>query len=81
MTRDDIIRKLTSRRLWAAVTGIIVGIVIAMGGDASEIRSIAGTITALLSAVGYMATEASIDKARIITETATTREEEHNLES
>lgn len=81
MSKDDIIRKLTSRRLWVAIAGIITGIALIFGGDASEIRSIAGTITALLSAVGYMATEANVDKARIITETATTREEEHNLES
>lgn len=81
MSKDDIIRKLTSRRLWVAIAGIVTGIALIFGGDASEIRAIAGTITALLSAVGYMATEASVDKARIITEVETTREEEHNLES
>ena len=64
MTWTDIARKLTSRRLWVAVAGIVTGVALALGGSESEIQSLAGAITALLSALGYMATEASVDKAR-----------------
>ena len=64
MVWSDIVRKLTSRRLWVAVAGIVTGVALALGGSESEIQSMAGAITALLSALGYMATEASVDKAR-----------------
>jgi drug/metabolite transporter (DMT)-like permease len=64
MTWTDIVRKLTSRRLWVAVAGIVTGVALALGGEASEVQSLAGTITALVSALGYMVTEASVDKAR-----------------
>ena len=64
MTWTDIARKLTSRRLWVAVAGIVTGVALALGGEAGEIQSMAGAITALLSALGYMVTEASVDKAR-----------------
>lgn len=81
MAKEDILRKLTSRRLWVAIAGIVTGIALIFGGNASEIQSIAGTITALLSAVGYMVTEASVDKARIVNETFTLVEEENDIES
>jgi hypothetical protein len=64
MTWNDIVRKLTSRRLWVAIAGIATGVALALGGEASEVQSVAGTITALVSALGYMVTEASVDKAR-----------------
>lgn len=64
MNKADIIRKLTSRRLWVAVAGIVTGVALALGGEASEIQSMAGAITAVLSALGYMVTEASVDRAR-----------------
>ena len=68
MTWTDIARKLTSRRLWVAVAGIVTGVALALGGDAGEIQSLAGAITAVLSALGYMVTEASVDKARAAAE-------------
>lgn len=64
MTWTDMARKLTSRRLWVAIAGIVTGVALALGGDTSEVQSLAGTITALVSALGYMVTEASVDKAR-----------------
>lgn len=64
MSWNEIVRKLTSRRLWVAVAGIVTGVALALGAEESEIQSLAGAITALLSALGYMATEASVDKAR-----------------
>lgn len=65
MNKEDIIRKITSRRLWVAVAGIVTGVALALGGEASEIQSLAGAITAVLSALGYMVTEAKVDRARV----------------
>lgn len=65
MNKEDIIRKITSRRLWVAVAGIVTGVALALGGEASEIQSLAGAITAVLSALGYMVTEGAVDRARL----------------
>jgi phage shock protein PspC (stress-responsive transcriptional regulator) len=63
MTFNDFIRKLTSRKFWLAVAGVATGVAVALGADATEIESVAGTITALLSAVGYIIAEGKVDEA------------------
>jgi phage shock protein PspC (stress-responsive transcriptional regulator) len=60
---SEIIHKLTSRKFWLAVAGVATGVAVALGADATEIESVAGTITALVSAVGYIITEGKIDTA------------------
>jgi len=62
---NDMIRKLTSRKLWLALAGVATGVFLALGGDASEIQTVAGTITALTSAVAYIFTEGKIDAAAV----------------
>lgn len=62
---NDLIRKLTSRKLWLALAGVATGVFLALGGDASEIQTVAGTITALASAVAYILTEGRIDAAAV----------------
>ncbi len=59
----DIKTKLTSRKLWAAVAGIIVGIVVAFGGDGETIETVAGSVMSVVSAVVYILAEAGVDKA------------------
>lgn len=59
----NIKRKITSRKFWAAMAGIIVGVVMSLGGDGDTINSIAGTVMSVVSAVTYIIAEASIDKA------------------
>lgn len=71
MEWTDLARKLTSRRLWVAVAGIVTGVALALGGETGEIQSLAGAITAVLSALGYMVTEASVDRARATAENNT----------
>lgn len=61
----NIIRKLTSRKLWMAIAGVATGVAIALGGDASEIQSVTGAVTALVSAVTYIITEGKVDAASI----------------
>ena len=67
MKKNDIIMKLTSRKLWVTIAGIACGVAIALGANASEIESIAGAVTAIITAITYIYTEGKIDAARIST--------------
>lgn len=62
---NDIKRKLTSRKLWLALAGVATGVFLALGGDAFEIQTVAGSITALASALAYILTEGKIDAAAV----------------
>lgn len=55
--------KLTSRKLWAAAAGIIVGLVVAFGGEPERIETIAGSVMSVVTAVAYILAEAGVDKA------------------
>lgn len=55
------LEKLTSRKLWIAIAGVATGIAIALGADASDIQTVAGAVTAVVSAVAYIITEGKID--------------------
>lgn len=55
------IKKLTSRKLWMALAGVATGIAIALGVDASEIGTIAGAVTTIISVMTYIITEGKID--------------------
>lgn len=56
-------KKFLSRKFLVSIVGIIVGIAIAFGAEASEIMQIAGAITSAVSAVSYIFGEAIIDAA------------------
>lgn len=58
---NDFIRKLTSRKLWMAIAGVATGIALAFGVDATEIQTITGAVTALVSAVAYIIAEGKVD--------------------
>lgn len=53
--------KLTSRKFWAAIAGVAVGLAIAFGIDESSISVFSGAITALASVVSYIYNEGRID--------------------
>ena len=55
------LNKLASRKLWIAIAGVATGIAIALGADASDIQTVAGAVTAVMSAVTYIVTEGKID--------------------
>ena len=68
----DIIRKLTSRKLWLAVAGVGTGMLMILGGDSADVNTIAdsikaaaGAITSLISIVTYIVTEGKIDAANV----------------
>lgn len=56
-----ILQKLTSRKLWLALAGVATGIAMVLGIDGSEISTVAGAVTALVSVVTYIVTEGKVD--------------------
>jgi hypothetical protein len=61
--REILVQKLTSRKLWVAIVGIVVGLATAFGIDENEYVQVAGAIGSICSAIVYILGEASIDKA------------------
>lgn len=57
--------KLTSRKLWLALAGVVVGIAITLGVDTTTIETIAGAVTAMASAITYIVVEGRIDANKI----------------
>lgn len=62
--RIDWKRKLSSRKLWAAVAGIAAGLAMVFGLDQGTITDVAGAVVSLASLVTYIVTEGKIDAAR-----------------
>lgn len=58
---NTILMKLSSRKLWMAIAGIVTGIAMALGADTSEIGTVAGAVTTLISVVTYIAVEGKVD--------------------
>lgn len=64
MDKKSIKEKLTSRKLWTAVVGIVVGLAAAFGLPENDIAQIAGIVTSAMSVVAYITGEAKVDAAR-----------------
>lgn len=64
MSKDDIIRKLTSRKFWAAVCSFVALIVVAAGHTESEAAQVTAIIMAGASVLAYILGEGLIDAAR-----------------
>ena len=65
MTKADIIRKLTSRKLWVAIAGFISGLIIAFDGNAETAETISGLILQGASVLGYIIAEGMSDAAHV----------------
>jgi len=63
MTKDEIIRKLTSRKFWAAIAGFVTGLLIYFGKTAEQADQIAALIMSAASVVAYIVGEGLIDAA------------------
>lgn len=61
MTKIDWKRKLSSRKLWAAVAGIVTGLAMVFGLDEGTISSVAGAVGSVASVVAYIITEGKVD--------------------
>lgn len=58
-------RKLTSRKLWAAVAGFVSGLLVYLGHSESEAAQVAGLILQGASVLAYCIGEGMADSARI----------------
>lgn len=61
----ELLRKLSSRKLWAAVAGVVTGLAMVFGLDEGVITSVSGAVVALTSVVTYIVTEGRIDKEAV----------------
>ena len=60
-----ILQKLSSRKLWAAVAGVVTGLAMVFGLDEGVITSVAGAVVSLASVMTYIVTEGRIDKEAV----------------
>lgn len=58
-------KKLGSRKLWAAIVGVIVGLAAAFGITENDYAQIVGIVTSAVSVVSYIVGEAQIDAADV----------------
>lgn len=63
----EILRKLSSRKLWMAIAGVATGIYMVLGGDTSDMQTVAGAVTTLISAVMYIVVEGKVDAESVKT--------------
>lgn len=58
-------RKLTSRKLWVAVAGLVSGIILAFGYDESTAATVSGVILQAAAVLGYLLAEGLTDAAGV----------------
>lgn len=61
MSKEDIIRKLTSRKFWLAVVALVTGLLAALKVDASTIETVSGIIMSAAAVVAYIVAEGMVD--------------------
>ncbi len=65
MDASSLKRKLSSRKLWTAIVGVITGLAMAFGLDQNTISTVAGAVMAASSVIVYIASEAKVDAAAV----------------
>lgn len=71
MKKIDWIRKLTSRKFWLAVVGLVSGLILAFNGSAETVETVSGCIMSVASVIAYAIGEGLSDSANKNTETTT----------
>jgi len=61
----NIIKKLSSRKRWAACAGVIMGVAMVFGLDENTISTVSGAVVAVVSVLSYIVTEGKIDAAAV----------------
>lgn len=56
-------RKLSSRKMWAAIIGVILSIMVMFGASDDDKNKVTGLITACSTLVIYILSEGSVDSA------------------
>ena len=57
--------KLTSRKLWIAISTIVSGVLMLFGFAETSIETISGAVLVIGGAIGYIYGESKVDSARI----------------
>lgn len=65
MKKEDIIRKLTSRKFWIAVASFVTMLIVYFTGDNSKAEQIAALIMAGATVIAYIVGEGLTDSAHI----------------
>lgn len=65
MNKSDIIRKLTSRKLWVAIAAFVSGLIVAFDGDAETAETVSGLILQGAAVVAYIVAEGLADSAHV----------------
>lgn len=63
MDKIDWVRKLTSRKMWAAIALFVSGVMTATGASASQAETIAGLIMQGAAVIAYIIGEGLVDGA------------------
>lgn len=64
MKKEDIIRKLTSRKFWMAVAAFVSGLIVAFGGSEGTASTVSGCILQGAAVLGYLLAEGLADASR-----------------
>lgn len=62
MSKETIIRKLTSRKFWMAVAAFVSGLILAFGGEESTATTVSGVILQGAAVIGYLLAEGLTDR-------------------
>lgn len=73
----DWVRKLTSRKFWLAIVGLITGLILAFNGSSETAEAVSGVIMSAASVVAYVLGEGFADAAAVKTETKQTEDTEY----
>lgn len=63
MSKENIIRKLTSRKLWMAIAAFVSGLIVAFDGDATTGETVSGLIMQGGAVIAYILAEGWADAA------------------
>ena len=68
MKREDIVRKLTSRKLWMSIASFISMLMVFYGSTESEAAQVAALVMAGATVIGYVLSEGLADSGGSIVE-------------
>ena len=63
MSKEDLIRKLTSRKFWVALIAFVSALLVAFHVSDNDIAQVSAIISAFGTLIIYIFTEGSVDKA------------------
>lgn len=58
-------QKLSSRKLWAAIAGLVMGLSMVFGLDEGTISTVSGAVVSVASVIVYIITEGRVDAAAV----------------